>query len=518
MWLLLFAAPSSLAEIIYECGTISTHGDYASAQAAIKARAAPPGAFNTYQCQSTSCGPSYLLVACGSVSSPGANRYFYAPSKVEDLGNGVIRSTQDIAWYHDGCPSFTTDLGTICPSESNSARAKGPVACNVAPGTVQGDPIQVGTGNSYQVETDYTGAGNFPIVVKRHYNSEDGVWRFSYTRGLDVVPDLGVLDPRIVTAVRDTGREVPWGRDSSEDLITYSDNPLVLTEETSGGWTVTNEANEVESYNSEGHLQTITDLRGQTLTFAYDTSGRLTDVTDSAGRQVEYGYDGSTDRIDWMDDPADERTEYTYDSTGRLKTVTYPDASVREYHYWGETAEGGNTNFPNALTGISDEEDDRIVSWTYDSSGRATSSVRAGDVDETGIDYTGLPDEVTVTNTLGRDSVLTLTYENGLARVTDVDGAATSLCAASTSAIAYDSNGYVDSRTDENGVVTDYTTNDRGLVTTRVEASGTGDARTTTTTWHSEHRVPESITRAGQQVDPEYDSAGRVISRTVRSD
>jgi YD repeat-containing protein len=244
----------------------------------------------------------------------------------------------------------------------------------------------------------------------------------------------------------------------------------------------------------------------------------LTDVTDSAGRQVEYGYDGSTDRIDWMDDPADERTEYTYDSTGRLKTVTYPDASVREYHYWGETAEGGNTNFPNALTGISDEEDDRIVSWTYDSSGRATSSVRAGDVDETGIDYTGLPDEVTVTNTLGRDSVLTLTYENGLARVTDVDGAATSLCAASTSAIAYDSNGYVDSRTDENGVVTDYTTNDRGLVTTRVEASGTGDARTTTTTWHSEHRVPESITRAGQQVDPEYDSAGRVISRTVRSD
>ena len=58
---------------------------------------------------------------------------------------------------------------------------------------------------------------------------------------------------------------------------------------------------------------------------------------------------------------------YAYDANNNLISVTHPDGGVRQYVY-------GNASFPNALTGIIDENGKRYASWTYDAQGRAISS------------------------------------------------------------------------------------------------------------------------------------------------
>jgi len=64
-----------------------------------------------------------------------------------------------------------------------------PPVCSCA-----GNPINIGTGNKYQSETDYQGAGDFPRVFERTYNSDASTvserfgtgsgWRHSYERSI----------------------------------------------------------------------------------------------------------------------------------------------------------------------------------------------------------------------------------------------------------------------------------------------------------------------------------------------
>ena len=69
-------------------------------------------------------------------------------------------------------------------------------------------------------------------------------------------------------------------------------------------------------------------------------------------------------------------------------------------------------------------------------------------------------------------------------------------------------------QTDAKGFVTTYTYNDRGLETTRTQASGTPQARTTTTTWHATFNLPLTVTEGGQVTTYTYDTQGRQTSRT----
>ena len=54
----------------------------------------------------------------------------------------------------------------------------------------------------------------------------------------------------------------------------------------------------------------------------------------------------------------------------------------------------------------------------------------------------------------------------------------------------------------------------RGLESSRTEASGTPEARTTTTAWHPDFRVPTQIVAPGRTTDFTYDASGRVLGRT----
>lgn len=94
-----------------------------------------------------------------------------------------------------------------------------------------------------------------------------------------------------------------------------------------------------------GHLSAVTDPFGHSLTFAYDANGRLSTMTDPNGGITTYTYDDTN-------------------NVGNLSTVTYPDGKFKSYKYNEPGYVAAYTNFPHALTGIVDENNNRYASLT----------------------------------------------------------------------------------------------------------------------------------------------------------
>ena len=136
------------------------------------------------------------------------------------------------------------------------------------------------------------------------------------------------------------------------------------------GWRLTTADNDVETYDAAGRLLSIALRTGPTYALAYAANGRLATVTDTFGDTLTFTYDASG-RLGGFVAPGNRAYVYGYDAKGRLTSVTYPDNTVRTYHY-------ENIGFVHALTGITDENGSRFATWSYDGSGRATSSQHAG--------------------------------------------------------------------------------------------------------------------------------------------
>ena len=156
----------------------------------------------------------------------------------------------------------------------------------------------------------------------------------------------------------------------------------------------------------------------------------------------------------------------------------------------------------------------RYATWGYDAQGRANSSSHAGGVDDYTLTYNA-DGTITETNPLGKQTIYTYTVINGLRKITKVDGVASAHCPAANMAYTYNSSGYLASTTDWEGNLTTYTTDQNGLETSRVEAVGTPEERTITTTWVPSLRLPDVITEAGKTTDYGYDADGRMTSVTV---
>jgi RHS repeat-associated protein len=208
--------------------------------------------------------------------------------------------------------------------------------------------------------------------------------------------------------------------------------------------------------------------------------------------------------------------QYSYDAQGRLATVTNSDSTTQQYLY-------ENTNFPNALTGLIDENASRFSSWGYDTQGRATNTSEAGGAGATTLVYNA-DTSVTVTDALGAVRTFTFGRYGDRNLVTGISGSQCPTCS-EPKTTTYDLAGFVSSRTDYNGNVTQYTYDDtRGLETSRTEASGTARARTITTQWHATYHLPTLISvyaRGSATGTPLrttsfiYDSAGNQLTRTI---
>jgi len=353
-------------------------------------------------------------------------------------------------------------------------------------------------------------------------------WNHPFQRSLYV-------NPQTITATRYDGKTA-YFRLIDSVWINQQAGGDRITQATDGagnqtGWRLITSDDEIETYNTAGKLLSISSRDGRTKTLSYDANNRLISVTDDVGRSLNFTYDGSS-RIQAMTDPAGGLYQYAYDTVGNLTAVTYPDGKVRTYHY-NEPAYTSNTNLPNALTGITDENGVRFATYTYDVQGRAVVTEHAGGVERYVLGYSADGSNTMVTDPLGSQYTHHFQTILGVAKSTGQSQPAGSECSAAASNITYDVNGNVASRTDFNGNKTCYAYDlNRNLEIARVEGMASGSAcasdligytpvvgsseRKITTDWHASFRLPILIRENKRETSLAYDTHGNITQYQIK--
>lgn len=367
-----------------------------------------------------------------------------------------------------------------------------------------GNPINIGNGNKFQVETDYAKTDTSPLEFKRYYNSATSVfdarlgrkWRHSYDRSI-VAQSLN--GNQAATVLRQDGRQYfftfnaalgSWHSEADvvlrlSRLADPSGNPI--------GWELVSPDDDRELYDASGRLLSLAGREGHLYTLTYDRSGRLSRISDPKDRTLDIGYDDEG-RIETLLGPGGISITYNYDGNDNLSDVTYPGEKQRIYLY-------EKPSFPHALTGLMDENNVRFASWLYDSKGRSVASEHFNGVDAHVVDYgSGGPNmaEVTVVDSLDAERVYTFEMLHGVPRNTGQSQPSGTGCGFATSARVHDANGNIESATDFNDVTTRRSHNGRNLEVYRIEAQGEDDSpdeafskeRKIETDWSSKFRVP----------------------------
>ena len=434
--------------------------------------------------------------------------------------DGTYAGTSTLRDLEMSCPKGYSEINYVCVLTSMNPHKNN----NTCPRNGS-NPIHTALGYKLQRETDYSGGGANTLEFKRYYTSGDhweqsGLgynWRHTYAKHINLNSTEAIST---ATVYRPNGdrfyftvqNDDTWlgDRDVTARLTRMQDADGQLT-----GWEYTDSNNNVERYDASGKLITITDLMGRVLSIGYDANDHLASVSDTLGNNMSFTYDGNG-RINKITDPSGGEYEYTYSPENNLIQVTRPNQTIRQYHY-NEQQYTNNTNLQHALTGITDENGDRYAIYRYDLSGRAISSEHAGGVDKHSFSFNA-DGTTTVTNSLGKQTTYRFVTIEGVKKVTQVEGHPTTSCEGANKAYSYDANGNVSSKTDWNGVTTTYTYDlNRNLELTRTEASGTPQARTITTEWHPQFRLPTKITEPGKITEYTYDGQGRQLSINVLS-
>ncbi|MBS0556064.1 MAG: RHS repeat protein [Proteobacteria bacterium] len=455
------------------------------------------------------------------------------------LGWLPVESLGPISVFEFGgsCTSALTgytdpDNGQCAPPKCNGqcCDATGPGGC-----TNNGsDPIQTASGNLHEEQTDFVGTGPFPLRFTRVYNSDripdfapaplGAAWTHSYASHIIGYPSAGSPPVDTASVYRGDGRVLKFtltggiwqpDPDVTERLSASMDGSAVI------GWTLTTADDEVEQYDGEGRLRSITNRGGFLQTLSYTgTDGHPKDsvqqVSDPQGHALTFGYNTSTGQITSITDGNGAAIQYGYttDGNNNLQTVVYPDLTgtkTRTYYYAGAgpygagTTQTGGVSQPNALTGIQDENGQSFASWGYDSQGRAILSVHGpyatGTIDHTSFVFNA---DGTVSITDGLSQTRKFTFQNPVqylvARYVALDTAC-DYCGTNFTSRGYDANGYPSTGTDFRSFQTtsQYLANDsnshpRGLETQLDEAVGQAEERITNTTWDANYRVPDTRT------------------------
>ncbi|MBB6242274.1 RHS repeat protein [Rhodanobacter sp. MP1X3] len=281
----------------------------------------------------------------------------------------------------------------------------------------------------------------------------------------------------------------------------------------------------LESYDANGNLVSITTPDGQVTTLTYSTSstpasvapraGLLLMVTDPRGRSLNFTYN-TQGNMTTVTMPDTGVLTYGYDGIGNLNKVTYPDTTYKQYVY-NESALTSDVSQPNALTGDIDESQTRLTSIGYDAQGRATMSRLGTSVELTQVSYGS--NAATVTYPTGAQATLNFATINNSIHTSAVSAACGYDCGQPNAAATFDTNGYPASTTDFNGNLTTTTYDNDGLLDVEVDASGSPNQRTITTGWDDVNRVP--LTRTVQNASGSavaatswvYNALGQTLAR-----
>ncbi|MEX0871613.1 MAG: DUF6531 domain-containing protein [Aquisalimonadaceae bacterium] len=322
------------------------------------------------------------------------------------------------------------------------------------------------------------------------------------------VTDVVALPPQVevVQLTRPSGAVLRY-QQAGSGWTTLGAHTGRLEQPGDGTWRFIADDDTVERYSADGRLLSITARDGHTRSFDHDGAGRLRGIQDAAGHGLQFAYEG--DLLASVTADGDEQHRFAYDPAGRLERVQRPDGTARHYHY-------EDARFPEALTGLTDENGHRYATWAYDDQGRAVRSEHAEGAERTELAYNA-DGTTTVTNALGKQTTYHFAPVQGVRRVSRVEGHATAGCEGAYSDYTYTPEGWLETRTDWNGTRTRFEYNARGLEVRRIEAEGSPAQRETRTDWHPSLRLPVRITEAGRTTELDYDSRGRLTRRSEQA-
>jgi YD repeat-containing protein len=490
----------------------------------------------------------------------------FPPSRND--GDGRMSAGCPLDTYRDGregSAGFSWSINYSC--QKNYSWDETLKACVRAPelskdsgsppcGNKKGNPVNAAGGNKFQEEVLYEGAGNFPLRFSMFYNSaqfranstgftEYPLWRDSYEATLEeymVQVAVGFFQKKLLM-IRPDGTRIVFEEKNGMWVANGNINGKLTHENSKENvWKYVNDKGDVETY-SGGWYSVALDAGSKELnpwkhTYHYLTSietknhyriniersseGRLASVSDSFGKQLTFQSKNDGRGIIYlMKDPAGGVTEIMFDMPSRLTSVLFPDGKKRRYIYQDQERSFGVP----LLTGIEDENSARFATWTYELYGdvwngglyaRASSSRHGRDADVFSFSY--LDDGSTlVTDPLKSSSQLNFQRYSGRNYITTQSQPAGSGCAASTSTLAYDFNANIVSKLNFNGTKTLYAYESRNLEVERTEASGTPQAKTTSTSWHSTYRVPVQINEPLLRTTFVYDDSGNLLSKTEQA-
>lgn len=415
-----------------------------------------------------------------------------------------------------------------------------------------GNPIDPQTGAKLATETDYKAPSGL-LSFARAYNSQmpslpggmgnKGSWQHNFERALYSGNTFFYTSAAFrfdsdVANFYASGPGLPWA------ATKFSGLRLLREQNSDIGSTMrlfVPADNSNELYDANGLLLAISRADDQVL-LSYSTAsagtrypanapacaasavstkaGQLMCVTNRFGRQLNFEYDADGWLVK-MVDPAGLAYVYQYDTaSGNLLQMTTPEGYRRVYYY-NEPEHTSGASLRNALTGIGVERNPgvftRFATYRYDARGLAISTEHAGGVEKFSVSYDLANKKRSVATPSGVSSEILIEQRGPHWVRTGESRSAPGVAAGSTSS-QYDVNGNLQTRTDFNGAVTQFTYDlTRNLETKRVEAFGTPEVRTTTTEWHATFRLPLRIAMPRKLVTNTYDLAGNLLASREQS-
>ncbi|MDY6945409.1 MAG: RHS repeat-associated core domain-containing protein [Pseudomonadota bacterium] len=430
-------------------------------------------------------------------------------------------------------PTYGEHSGRVGAGNENPLGAQCPVPDPLkAPGqqcSAAGNPIDLTTGNKYQRESDYRSADGL-LEFTRHFNSllqQPSVssphvsvlgpnWRSTYDRAIRIsnTGDLAAYvyreDGKILTFEEMGSTYVP-----DADITDRLEKRFDVSNAFIGWRYIVDASSDVETYDATGRLLRIDARTGTATTLTYDASGRLSGVSDSFGRALSFTHDASN-RLSTLTDPAGQTFSYTYDVSGNVNGVSAPGGTVRSYTYNESGYIDWGLSFAGGMTGIFDESGNRYASFRYNSFLQAKSTEHAGGVGkyQLQIPSSMAANTATFTDPLGQTRTVTFATKQGVSRALSSSSLSDLACTADKST-QRDANGNVTARTDFNDEQSTYVVDiARNLETSRTEAAGTPRARTITTQWHPNYRLPMQIDEPGKRTSFTRDANGNALTRT----